>query len=183
MQITKTLYVTKRSQWRAWLKKNYKKEKEIWLIFYNKASNKPRLPYNDAVEEALCFGWIDSIVKKIDERTLAQRYSPRRKGSPMSQLNMERVRLMIKQNKMTPAGLDHFHDNDTSEEIKIKPDILKKLKSDKEVWKNFNNFPDHYKRVRIAGIEGYRENPKMFKTRLNNFIKKTKKNIRYGQMT
>ena len=92
MQITKTLYVTKRSQWRAWLKKNYKKEKEIWLIFYNKASNKPRLPYNDAVEEALCFGWIDSIVKKIDERTLAQRYSPRRKGSPTSQLNMKKTK-------------------------------------------------------------------------------------------
>ncbi len=67
MQITKTLYIKTRSEWRNWLRKNYKTEKEIWLVFYNKDSGKPRLPYDDAVEEALCFGWIDSII--VEQRT------------------------------------------------------------------------------------------------------------------
>ena len=182
MQITKTLYLTKRSQWRSWLKKNYKKEKEIWLIYYNKASNRPRIPYNDAVEEALCFGWIDSIVKKIKKDETAERYTPRRKGSPMSQMNMERARMMIKQNKMAREGLAHFHDNDTSEDIKIRPDIMKALKQDKTVWNNFRSFPDHYKRIRIAGIEYYRKNPKMFRTRLENFLKMTRKNKKFGMV-
>ena len=66
MKISKSLYVTNGKQWRLWLKKNHSKEKEIWLIFPNKASGKPRIPYNDAVEEALCFGWIDSTIKKYD---------------------------------------------------------------------------------------------------------------------
>ena len=66
MEIGKTLYVANRREWRAWLRKNYKKERDIWLIYYKKDSGKPRIPYNDAVEEALCFGWIDSIIKKMD---------------------------------------------------------------------------------------------------------------------
>ena len=70
MEISKIIYVTKRKEWRAWLAKNHKKEKEIWLVYYRKASGKPRIPYNDAVEEALCYGWIDSTVKRIDEENL-----------------------------------------------------------------------------------------------------------------
>ena len=66
------LYITKRQELRKWLAKNYKKEKEIWLIYYKKASGKPRIPYNDAVEEALCYGWIDSTVKRIDEEIISE---------------------------------------------------------------------------------------------------------------
>src|ERR1044071_5257177 len=67
MEITKTLYLTNRKDWRAWLKKHYQTEKEIWLVYPKKASGKPRIEYDDAVEEALCFGWIDSLIKKLDE--------------------------------------------------------------------------------------------------------------------
>ena len=67
MDITKTLYIANRKELRSWFKKNHKTEKEIWLIYYKKHTGKPRIPYNDAVEEALCYGWIDSIVKNIDE--------------------------------------------------------------------------------------------------------------------
>ena len=80
MQITKTLYVIERYEWRAWLAKHHDTEKDIWLIYYKKQSGEPRIPYNDAVEEALCFGWIDSTVKGIDENKYAQRFSPRKKG-------------------------------------------------------------------------------------------------------
>ena len=68
MKIGKTLYVTKRTTWRAWLSKHHKTEPEIWLMYYRKATGKPRISYNDAVEEALCYGWIDSTVKSLDSK-------------------------------------------------------------------------------------------------------------------
>ena len=77
----KTLHVTKRREWRAWLQANGGKEKEIWLVFYKKHTGKARLAYDDAVEEALCFGWIDSIVKRLDEERYAQKFTPRNRGS------------------------------------------------------------------------------------------------------
>jgi len=78
MQITKTLYVTNPKDWRMWLKANYKTEKEIWLVYYKKETGKPPIEYNDAVEEALCFGWIDSIIKKLDDERTVQRFSLRK---------------------------------------------------------------------------------------------------------
>ena len=77
MEIGKLLHVSDRESWRQWLENNFKTEKEIWLVFPDKASGKPRIQYNDAVEEALSFGWIDSIVKRLDEHSSAQRFSPR----------------------------------------------------------------------------------------------------------
>ena len=106
MDLGKTLYVTNRKQWRSWLVKNHNKEKDIWLIYYRKSSGKKRIPYNDAVEEALCYGWIDSIVKKIDEQKFAQRFSPRRQNSVLSQLNKERIHRLIEKKKMTVKGLN-----------------------------------------------------------------------------
>ena len=75
MDIGKTLYVTNRKNWRAWLEKNFESEAEIWLVYPKKSSGKERILYNDAVEEALCFGWIDSIVKSMDEDHSVQRFS------------------------------------------------------------------------------------------------------------
>ena len=91
MDITKTLYIKTRSDWRNWLKKNYKTEKEIWLVFQNKSSGKTGITYEDAVEEALCFGWIDSIVKKIEKDSRVQRFTPRNPKSSYSQLNKETI--------------------------------------------------------------------------------------------
>src|SRR3989442_11748515 len=78
MEIGTTLYVKDRRQWRAWLARHHKTAPEIWLIYYKKHSGRPRIPYSDAVEEALCYGWIDSITKPVDEDRWAQRFSPRR---------------------------------------------------------------------------------------------------------
>lgn len=186
MEIGNTLYVTERESFRFGLKKHHKTEKEIWLIFYRKDSGKPRIPYNDAVEEALCFGWIDSIVKKIDHEGFAQRFSPRKKNSVLSELNKERVKRLIKQKKMTAAGLkaiEHaFNDSHLNEKFKIPPDILKELKASKTVWKNFQAFPESYKRIRIGWIESARSRPDVFKTRLNYFLKMTEKNKMYGMV-
>lgn len=185
MNITKTLYVVKREDWRAWLKKYSKTEKEIWLIYYRKSSGKPRIEYNAAVEEALCFGWIDSIEKGIDDERFAQRFSPRKLKSIFSETNRERVKRLIKQKKMTQAGLTaiaHAFDieNPEGDEYKIPEDILTELKKDKIVWKNFQTYTKSYKRMRVGWIDAARKRPDEFKKRLNYFIKMTTKNKKFG---
>ena len=179
MDITKTLYVTDRVEWRKWLKKNYKTEKEIWLVYYKKASGKPRIEYNNAVEEALCVGWIDSNVKKIDEESHAQRFSPRKLKSGYSQANKERLRKLVADGKVMKDVLATLGDI-SEEKFEIPKDILKAIKANKEAWKNFQNFSDGYKRIRIAFIDGARNRPEEFKKRLNYFIKMTEKNKQFG---
>src|SRR5262245_33432560 len=95
MEISQTLYVTKRKAWRDWLKKHYQTDKEIWLVYPRKATGKARITYNDAVEEALCFGWIDSTAKKLDDEHTAQRFSPRRPKAKYSQANIERLQYLV----------------------------------------------------------------------------------------
>lgn len=186
MEIGKTLYITNRKDFRKWLKKNHKTEKDIWLIYYKKNSTKPRIPYNDAVEEALCFGWIDSIVKKIDDEKFAQRFTPRRKNSRLSELNKERIKRLINKQKMTSAGfaaIDHiFKIEHLKERFVIAPDIMKELKKDKTIWENFQKFPESYKRIRIGWIESARPRTDIFQKRLRYFLKMTAKNKMYGMV-
>ena len=105
MEITETLYVKNRQEWRSWLSVNFQVKKEIWLIYYKKNSGKNRIPYDDAVEEALCFGWIDSTVKKVDEEMFVQRFTPRNKRSIWSELNKQRVEELLKSGRMTEYGM------------------------------------------------------------------------------
>jgi uncharacterized protein YdeI (YjbR/CyaY-like superfamily) len=185
MKIEKTLYVTERKALRNWFAKNHNKEKVIWLVYYRKSSGKPRISYNDAVEEALCHGWIDSTIKKIDDKCFAQRFTPRRPNSSISQMNIERIHQLIAKKRMKKAGLDaiaKLYDKESkNRKLRISQDISNALKKDKQVWKNFNRFPKYYKRIRIAYIESYGGRGKEeFKKRLQNFIKNTAKNKRIG---
>jgi len=196
MEIGKTLDVKDRKEWRSWLSKNHDKEKEIWFVFYRKASGKKNISYVDALEEALCFGWIDGTVKGIDEEKFCQRFSPRRFNSNLSEMNRERIRRLIKSGEMTPAGLKAVsksfnHEEDKKKKWVIAPDILKKLKSNKKTWENFQNFSEGYKKVRIAYIENYRNyNPdknskdknEIFNKKLDYFLKQTSKGKTYGTM-
>ena len=179
MQITKTLFVTNRKDWRAWLKKNHKTEKEIWLVYPKKATGNPRIEYNDAVEEALCFGWIDSIVKKLDDEHTVQRFSPRKPKAKYSQANVERLRALIAKKKVIKEVVETLGDV-LNEEFVIPPDILKAIKADKEAWKNFQKFSEPYKRIRIAFIDGARKRPAEFQKRLRYFIGMTEKNKMFG---
>jgi uncharacterized protein YdeI (YjbR/CyaY-like superfamily) len=181
MEITKTLYVTDRDEWRAWLEAHHASEPEIWLVYYRKESGKPRIPYNDAVEEALCFGWIDSTYKDIGGGTFAQRFSPRKPRSPFSAMNKERARRLIEQGKMAQAGLDKLGDA-LAGDFEIPADILEALQADEQVWENFQHFPESYKRIRIGWIDGARHRPEEFEKRLRYFIKMTAKNKRYGMV-
>lgn len=191
--ITETFYAPTRAEWRAWLKKNHAAKKEIFLIYYKKKSGKARIPYADAVKEALCFGWIDSTAKAIDAEKYAQRFSPRRKGRPISPLNLEHIRELLKEGKMTPAGMIHLTGDEKStvkealthidahHGLKIPSDVEKALKKDPEVWKNFQAFPENYKRIRIGWLDVRRKSRNdVWRQRLDYLIKMTKKNKRFG---
>ena len=104
MQIGETLYVKTRDEFRDWLIKNHKTKKEIWLIQYKKATKKPSIHYVDAVEEAICFGWIDGFEKGMDAERYATRFSPRRPKSNWTNTNKDRARKMIAEGRMTKAG-------------------------------------------------------------------------------
>jgi len=179
MNISRTLHITNRKDWRAWLSKNYKTEKEIWLVYAKKRTGKPRISYNDAVEEALCFGWIDSIVKTLDEERSAQRFSPRNPKSSYSQANKERLRTLVEKGKVRKDILQSLG-NVLTEKFKVSPDILKAIKANKEAWKHFQKFSEAYKRIRIAFIDGARKRPAEFEKRLRYFIKMTEKNKMFG---
>src|SRR5262245_23201471 len=105
MEIRTTLYVTSREEWRAWLTKHYQSETEVWLIYYKKHTGQPRIAYHHAVEEALCFGWVDSIVRRIDDERFAQKFTPRRDSTRWSELNKQRLRKLMGEGRMTEAGL------------------------------------------------------------------------------
>ncbi len=179
MNIGKTVYFTDRQEWRNWLAENYDKEKEIWLVFPKKASGQPRILYNDAVEEALCFGWIDSIAKRIDETKYAQRFSPRNPKTPYSEANKQRLRKLVKEGKVIPF-IEASIRGIIAEEFVMPEDILKAIKSNHTAWNNFQKYSLEYKRIRIGYIEGARTRPDEFKKRLNNFVKMTAKNKQFG---
>jgi len=179
MEITQTLYITNPKDWRDWLKNNYKTEKEIWLVYPKKATGKPRIEYNDAVEEALCFGWIDSIVKKLDEEHTVQRFSPRKPKAKYSQANIERLRSLVAKKRVVKEVAETLGEI-LNKEFVIPPDILKAIKTNKQAWKNFQKFSDSYKRIRVACIDGARKRPEEFKKRLRHFIEMTEKNKMFG---
>jgi uncharacterized protein YdeI (YjbR/CyaY-like superfamily) len=186
MNIGNILEAADSKEWRAWLAKHHKTETEIWLVFYKKASGKPRISYNDAVLEALSYGWIDSTVKALDSERFVQRFTARKKTSGLSQMNRERIRTLIQQKKMTKAGLAavaHVFDpeKDKVEEFDIPADILERLKENKQAWANFQKLPESYKRIRVAYIESRkRHSNEQFQTSLKYFIKMTAKNKRIG---
>ncbi|MDD5340709.1 MAG: YdeI/OmpD-associated family protein [Candidatus ainarchaeum sp.] len=182
MKLGKTFYAADRKAWHAWLTRNHAGAKEVWLVYYRKSSGKPRIPYNDAVDEALCFGWIDSIVKKVDGERFAQRFTPRRRGSRLSQLNKERIRKLVSEGRMTRAGLAAVsHAFRADEEFAFPKRILAAIRKDRKAWENFRKLPESYKRIRIAYIEGRRrQGEDVFRSSLRHFIKMTAKGKRFG---
>ena len=179
MNIGKTLYVTDRKAWRKWLETNFDKEKEIWLIYPKKASGKPRILYNDAVEEALCFGWIDSTAKRIDDESYAQRFSPRNPKSSYSEANKARLRKLVEEGKVIPSVKASIQ-NIIYEKFVIPTDILGALKENSAAWENFQKFSQQYQKIRIAYIDSARSRPEEFRKRLNNLVKMSEKNKQFG---
>jgi uncharacterized protein YdeI (YjbR/CyaY-like superfamily) len=179
MDVGKTIYVKDRKEWREWLAANFDTEKEIWLIYPAKDSGKTRIEYNDAVEEALSFGWIDSTIKHFDEYSSVQRFSPRNPNSKYSQANQERLKWLVREGKLHPSIRESV-EKILRKEFVFPQDIVNAIKKNKKAWEYYQSFSPAYRRIRIAYIEGSRSRPDEFKKRLNNFIKKTEQNKLIG---
>lgn len=177
-----TFYTSYREEWRAWLSANFDKEKEVWFVFPMKAAGEEALSYNDAVEEALCFGWIDGVVKHIDPTHRAQRFTPRRQGSPYSRPNIERLIWLEEQKLIHPTIRERVLSMIKAPYL-FPEDIIAAIKRDEKAWEHYNSFAPSYKRIRVAYIDAARKRPEEFQKRLDSFIKKTRENkliIGYG---
>lgn len=151
----KTYYARNRKAWRAWLEKNHATSTGVWLVYYKKDSGKPRVEYGDAVEEALCFGWIDSTMRPMDEQRYMQWFCPRKPKSVWSALNKSRVEKMLKLGLMTPAGIEKIEiakangswtSIDHIENLEIPPELAKAFKKNKAALKHFNEASRTYRK-------------------------------------
>jgi uncharacterized protein YdeI (YjbR/CyaY-like superfamily) len=171
----KTLNIKTRTEWRNWLQQNFNIQKEVWLVYAKKSTGEQRIQYNDAVEEALCFGWIDSINKALDKDHTMQRFTPRQAKSSYSQPNKERLKWLAENNLIHHSFLKTVQEI-ISKEFVFPLDILDEIKKNKTAWENYKTFSDSYKRIRIAYIDSARKRPEEFAKRLNHFIQKTQDN-------
>ena len=171
----KIVYFKTREEWRTWLKEHFQNEDEVWFTFPTVASKEVGVTYNDAVEEALCFGWIDGVAGSLDENHNLRRFTPRRKNSPYSRLNIERLIHLNELGMIHPSVFPSVVDVISTPYVFPK-DIISEIKKDEVVWKNYQNFSSSYQRIRVAYIDAARHRPEEFKKRLASFIKKTREN-------
>jgi len=151
-----------REAWRAWLTENHQTDKGLWLLIRKKHAGKSGLTYLEALEEALCFGWIDGILKRIDDEKHMVRFSPRRKNSIWSQHNKRRVRKLIEEGRMTPAGLTRIKDAKANgqwtkaavrEDITVVPaELTEALAASEQARLNFENLAPSYRRQFIYWV-------------------------------
>jgi uncharacterized protein YdeI (YjbR/CyaY-like superfamily) len=151
-----TVVAKDRAEWRRWLAKNGRRCEEIWLVFFKKAAGKPGVSYNDAVEEALCFGWIDGRKKKLDEQSYVFRFTPRKPKSAWSPSNLERVERLISEGRMQPAGLQAYN---ASERRAVAPlptelpkDLEQRFQKQRAAWTNYEKFPPGYRRLTAGWV-------------------------------
>ena len=163
MNMHTTFHAGTRSKWRAWLRKHHGSESEVWLVFHKRHTGRPNISYNDAVEEALCFGWIDSIIQKIDEERYARKFTPRKRGSKWSALNKRRIAGLMSEGRMTKAGAatitfqDDADDYGRTPQLRLRqvsppPFMVQQLKKKHTAWENFQQLAPSYRRNYIAWI-------------------------------
>lgn len=170
----KAFRATDRDEWRDWLAGHWKTDDEIWLVFPTKAACEESVSYNDAVEEALCFGWIDGTNRTLDATHKIRRFTPRRAESPYSQPNIERLRWLDEHNMLMPEVKEAIQEL-IDVPFVFPDDILDEIRADGEAWMNYQTFSEPYKRIRIAYIDAARSRPEEFRRRLDNFIRKTQR--------
>ena len=164
MKTSESLFFKDRHSFRNWLQKNHHSCDGIWMVYYKKHTGKQCIDYREALEEALCFGWIDSIIKRLDDEKYVRKFTPRKDCKNWSDLNKTIVLEMIRTKKMTPAGLSKIdpsvalkHKSSIEKNLHVEaeriivPDYLKEaLSENKPASKNFNNLAPSHKRQYIS---------------------------------
>jgi uncharacterized protein YdeI (YjbR/CyaY-like superfamily) len=179
-----------REEWRKWLKDYHFKEEGLWLIHYKKNSRKQSVSHPDAVEEALCFGWIDSKLKRIDDERYILRYTPRKGKSVWSKINKDAAEKMIELGKMTDAGLEKINLAkkqglwDTAytnlKKDRLPSDLKRALFEDKLAWKNFNKFSNSYRNSYIGWVKSAKSEETR-KRRIDVVVKRSFLNKKPGE--
>ncbi|MFC1550465.1 YdeI family protein [Candidatus Neomarinimicrobiota bacterium] len=183
----KETYCKNRKAWRSWLQKNHLSEKGVWLVYYKKHTKKKSIFYEDAVEEAICFGWIDGQIKRIDDERYMQRYTPRTSKSRWSVINIERAKRMIKQERMTEGGLKIFQKGiktketvPSSKKFSVPVDLKSALAKKKKALNNFQNFSPSAKLAYVYWI-GLARTDETRKKRIRITVDLLAKNKKFGE--
>ena len=161
-EIIDELYAANRNEWRAWLQANYGSAKSVWLIFFKKHTGRPSVSYDESVEEAICFGWIDGVVRRLDDERFARKFMPRRAKSRWSESNKKGAQKMIDEGMMTEAGLARVKEAKESgewyeapvdrRELVVPEFILKALGKNKKALMNFNKLANSHKQQYVGWV-------------------------------
>lgn len=191
MQISNPKHFKSRNDFRKWLEKNHARKSELWLLFYKVKTGKKSVRYPEAVEEAICFGWIDGILKRIDDEKHMQRFTPRKPKSLWSKINKDRAKRMIETGKMTGAGLAKIKEAKKSGwwdkaysfqvDNKMSVEMKKVLMSDKLAWMNFQNFGKGARNTYIFYVN-YAKRDETKKKRIKLVLERAKRNEPSGMM-
>jgi len=158
---TPSLHVTTREAWRAWLARHHATAREVWLVYAKRHTGEQRVEYDAAVEEALCFGWIDGLVRTVDDGYYAQRYTPRRPGSKWSSLNRARYARLLRAGQLTAAGLakappsgpaETREPAHTADRSALPPEFRRALRAHPDAWRNFSELAPSYRRLYVGWI-------------------------------
>ncbi|UCC28434.1 MAG: YdeI/OmpD-associated family protein [Candidatus Bathyarchaeota archaeon] len=189
MKTTPELHAVSRSEWRKWLETHYDTERTIWLVYYKKHTGKPSIAYDDSVEEALCFGWIDSIIKRIDNEKFARKFTPRKRNCSWSEVNKKRARKMMTEGKMTRAGRarieeakrngEWFRVTPRRQELLVPSYMKKALATNQVALDNFSKLAKTYQQDYVGWItSAKREGTR--KRRLRQAIQLLERNEKLG---
>lgn len=158
----KPTYFATAAEFRAWLKEHHATATELWVGFYKKASGVPSITWSEAVDEALCYGWVDSIRKSVDERSFTNRFTPRKPGSNWSEVNVRRVEELTRQRRMRAPGLKAFrartprttgtYSYEQRYDVELPPDFERRFRASKQAWAWFQAQPPGYRSMTLYWV-------------------------------
>ena len=184
---TKSIHPKSRKEWRQWLQKNHKKESKVFLIKYKKHTKKPTITHREAMDEAICFGWIDTTAKRLDDKRYGNHFVKRNESSRWSSNTLKYAERLIKEGRMSEAGLKMYKeglkkpviDHGLPRNPEAPKDLKEALEKDKKAKENFNNFAPSYKRVYIYWVERAKRKETRIK-RIKETVKRAKENKKWG---
>ena len=189
METSAALFFRNGQEWRTWLQQYHTEINAVWLVHYKKSTGEPGITYDEALEEALCFGWIDGKMKSLDDEKYIIRYSPRKAMSVWSKLNKEKAEQLIASGKMTDAGLakieeaksngywDSAYTNRVMDELPL--DLKNALILDKDAWYHFQRFANSYRNTCIGWVN-MAKSGETRKRRISEVVKRSSMNKKPG---